>query len=141
MKLVLDTNALWHRPLMEALGVAKVQGCLEDGRIEAILPAVAYAERYRQVMAAGHDVDVWRERLEDVGIRVEAFGQQEADRLEATAKDPAVWARHARDLLVMAHVTPGRSAVTAERRGVWRDKPRMDPAEATTAIRVLLAPE
>lgn len=140
MKLVLDTNALWHRPLIEALGEARVQGCFEDGRLEAILPAIAYAERYRQILAAGHDAELWRERLEAVGIRVEAFGQHEADRLDPSAADRTVWERHARDLLVLAHVTGERRAVTADRTGVWRGRPRMDPAEATEAILQILAP-
>lgn len=134
MKLVLDTSALWHRPLAAALVEAAAEGCFADGRLEAILPATAYAERRRQLTRDGRDVARWVEALRDMGVRVEQFGRDEADRVALSPLAEDEWRRHARDALVAAHVHAGRAAVTEDRGPAWRGVPRMSPGEAAEAV-------
>jgi hypothetical protein len=140
MKLVLDTSALWDRALLETIGLARVAGALDDGRLAVALPAVAYAERLRQVRLAGRDVAAWRERLEDAGIVIEPFGEAEADGLDPLADDHAAWHAHGRDFLVAAHAHGDRWAVTRDAGPAWRSRNVLSPAQATEAIRDILSP-
>ena len=136
MILVLDTSALWHRPLVETLISARDGGLHERGEVRALLPAVAFAERFRQLRRDGRDVETWLRRLEDAGIAVEPFGPVEARRLPKV--EERLWARHARDYLVAAHLDEGRIAVTADEGPHWSGVVRWHPAQAQRAVASLL---
>lgn len=140
LNLVLDTSALWDKPLADALVDAKVAGLLDDDRLRVTLPCVAYAERLRQLARDGRDTVRWREELEAMGIRLEPFGAREADRIPSFRIGDAAWKRDARDAMCAAHVSADRTAVTADGGGVWTGIDVMTPAEATEAIRALLGP-
>lgn len=137
MKLVLDANALWHRPLILALGDAHAAGLMGDGRVEAVLPAIAYAERIRQIQAGNGDVERWRGDLRVAGISIESFGPEEAHRLPDASLDEGAWRRHARDLLVAAHVWGDREVVTSDNGPAWAGIRRTTPAEACRALEAL----
>jgi hypothetical protein len=139
VKLVLDANALWHRPLALALAEARDSGAMDRGAVEAVLPAIAYAERVRQLRRDGRDVDLWKEQLRRLGLRIEPFGEGEAERVPVEALDDAAWATHARDLLIAAHAAPDRDVVTSDRGHAWKGVRRMTPDEATAALRDLLS--
>ena len=141
MKLVLDTSALWHRPLLDALGDARLQGAFDDGRLVAILPAVAYAERLRQLARDDRDIGTWRERLDEIGIVVEAFGEEQAGRLPPEARDDHLWDEHARDMMIASHVKDSSwEAISANGGVAWQGVGRMTPDAAAQAIRDILSP-
>lgn len=128
MRFVLDTNALWHRPLLDALAVANAPARLH----EVVLPAVAYAERLRQI---GHDpqrLAVFHAQLDAIGCAVEPFGADEARRVQPMR--PADWEDHARDFLVAAHVHSDRIGITADTGPAWRGCTILDPDGATDAV-------
>lgn len=138
MKLVLDTAALWHTPLLHALSDACQLGMMEHGDVEAILPAVAYAERLRQLAERGQDLRIWRARLEMMGIRVEPFSESQAEALAHTTVDVTMWKRHARDFLVAAHAAEDRIAVTPDEGPAWEGRRRLTPDAATAELRRML---
>lgn len=138
MKLVLDTSALWHSALWEALATASGRGLIDDGRLQVILPTVAYAERLRQLRRDGQDVDLWKRGLGASGIETEAFQDLEAERVGSSKWSEAEWREHARDALIAAHVVGDRRAVTADRGPVWITLGALTPPEATAAIRQLI---
>lgn len=138
MKFVLDTSALWHAPLWEALATASGRGLIEDGRLQVILPAVAYAERLRQMRRYGQDVDLWKRSLDALGVEREGFQEMEAERIGASAWTEVEWRRHARDALIAAHVFGDRRAVTADEGAVWAAVDALTPPEAAAAIREIV---
>lgn len=111
---------------------------MESGRVIAVLPAVAYAERIRQLRADSLDIERWREGIATAGIAIEPFGEREAERVPAEAGDPALWRKHARDYLVAAHVEGDREVVTSDRGPAWKGIRVLTPARAAEAIRDLL---
>lgn len=121
MRFVLDTNALWHRPLMDALTEANssVQ------RHEVVVPALVLAERLRQVRADAAKTQALETLLLDLRAVLEPFGESEARRIPAL--DDVAWRRHARDLLVASHVHGDRIAVSADSGPAWRSVPCIDP--------------
>lgn len=128
MRFVLDTNALWHRPLLDALAVANGAERLHD----VVLPAVAYAERLRQLGGDPARVSVFHAQLEAAGCTVEPFGPDEARRIRA--RSPQDWEDHARDFLVAAHVHGDRVGVTAGTGPAWRSLTVLDPDGAADVI-------
>lgn len=107
MRIVLDTGVLF-RP--EALRAAR-----SDGR-RVVLPAIAYAERHRQLARDGMDTARFEAALAHAGIHVEPFAAPQARALPRAARDDAVWRRHARDALVAAHLEPRDELWTTNRR-------------------------
>lgn len=136
--LVLDTTALWDRSLLEMLGRASARGLQERGALEAVLPAVAYAERIRQLRRDGQSERTWMAQLGTSGIRIEAFGREEADRLPEAPVDDDAWAGRSRDFLISRHVHGERIAVTEDAGPPWSGLRRLAPGAAAEAIRSLL---
>lgn len=137
MKLVLDTSALWHAPLMKALAEARACGIAPE-TLSALVPAIAYAERVRQLRRDGRDVAVWRENLATAGIEVEPFSQQRAEALPQGAIDDEEWERHARDFLIASHAGEGRLVVTKDRGAAWAGVAARTPEEATRDVQAYL---
>lgn len=139
MILILDTDALWHRPLLDALVAANGTG-LAPGTLETVLPAVAYAERLRQLQHSARRVRAFREFLQLAAVRVEPFTAEQADRVPWDSIGEDDWTAHARDFLIAAHIEGQRVGVTGDVGPAWRGVPVSPPAEATAAVRALLRP-
>jgi len=132
VRLVLDTNALWSRQLVTALFEAATTGRTTDGTIEVVLPAVAYAERVRQLRRDGRDVARWKADLVRMGVSVECFCAEQADELEGVA-DPT-WGADGRDHLIAAHAREGGTVVTDDRGAGFSRARRIGTAEAAMLI-------
>lgn len=107
MRIILDTGMLF-RP--DALSLAR-----ESPHI-VVLPAIALAERCRQLTRDGHDASALLATLHHAGVEVEPFTSTEAQRLPPHTRDDATWRRHARDALIAAHV--------GARDELWTTNPR-----------------
>lgn len=134
MRLVLDTSALFEPALLAALVRARGVGAMERGAVSAVLPAVAYAERIRQLRRDGRDETRWKADLANAGILVEPFGSQEAEAVDAGSWDDAMWRRHARDFLVSAHASSGGRLVTSDGGAAWRAGDVLTPRDAARAV-------
>lgn len=130
---VLDTTALWHPPLTARILEMRSRAVHQ---VRFVLPAVAYAERRRQLARDRRNVSVWEEDLRRAQIEVEHFGAEEAARLRVDDDD--LWERHARDYLVASHVGPGRVAVTYDEGPAWHNVPLIDPDTATDLLASIL---
>lgn len=95
MRLIIDTGVLWRPDALRAL---------VELPHDRILPAVAFAERARQVVTAGRTENELLDLLERSGIQVEPFDRVHASRWAPTIKDDAQWARRARDALIAGHL-------------------------------------
>lgn len=102
--IVLDTSALFHRDAIQALRV----------RTEpAVLPAVAFTERARQLERDGAATSAeFLEHLHTLGISVEAYSVG-SSALATRIADDRMWARLARDALIAGHVHEGDELWTA----------------------------
>lgn len=138
MKLVLDTNALWSVPLFDALAEARVAATSGLTQVQAIVPAVAYAERYRQMRQRPRGTELLATALERGGVHIEAFGPEQVHRLPAGVADGQAWTAHGRDFLIAAHVHGDRVAVTEDRGPAWEAIPSLLPSEAAQAVRALI---
>ena len=96
MRLVVDTNVLWDRIALPALAAQKRP---------AILPAVAFIERARQLLQAGRTVDELWQLARDFGMEIEPLLPEHGLRMAARLDD-ATWRRHARDAMIASHVGP-----------------------------------
>lgn len=96
MRVVLDTGAFYRPQRLRAL---------QGRQTEVVVPAVAFAERVRQIGRAGGDVERFRLALARARFGVEPFGHAEA--LRMPRPDDARWSRHARDAMVAAHLRRG----------------------------------
>lgn len=96
MRVIIDTGVLFRPALMREL---------RDGGHSGVLPAVALAERVRQLRREGRDVDRFLVELEATMTRIEPFGVHET--LRTAPLDDATWKRHARDAMIAAHVREG----------------------------------
>ncbi len=104
MRIVLDTNVFFHPPALDQIG-----GIPHD----AVVPAVAYAERVRQLARRGVTVEEFDAYLRGNDLVVEPLGPEEASRHPPRIHDDAVWARVARDALIAGHVRDGDVLWTA----------------------------
>lgn len=138
MILVLDTNALWHAPLLRALSRARERGLHRIGELEVLLPALVFAERARQVGADEDRLSLFGSLLDDVGARIEPFGREEGGRVANREPNDAIWKEHARDFLIAAHVHSGRVGVTDDRGPGWQEVGTLTPAQAARAVRALV---
>jgi len=105
MRLVLDTGVFFRPQALEA-------AMQHDG--DLVVPAVAYAERLRQVAGQGQrHVDALRQRVRKF---VEAFDADVAEiRMPAlTGLDRRTWHRLARDAFIASHVRPGDELWTTD---------------------------
>lgn len=138
MKLVLDTNALWHRPLTNVLARAHEQGLQDVGDVEVLVPAIVYAERMRQLQGDEPRVALFNRLLSDVAARVEPFTVDEAERLGDRAPSDRLWRGHARDLLIATHVHGERVVITDDGRPPWEGLDRLTPGEATEVVEAVV---
>lgn len=106
MRIVLDTGVLFHPKKLKEL---------EASRSEIVLPAMAYAERVRQLHEQGRDIAQFDDWLRVSAIIVEPFGIIQARRFAArlTAKD---WRRMVRDALIAGHVNEADLLLTTNQR-------------------------
>lgn len=94
MRHVIDTGVLFHpKAVLE----------LAEREDDIVLPAVAYAERVRQLRRTGRSIEEFDSWLAEFSITIEPFGTQEALRLTSSL-GWEMWRRHARDALIAAHV-------------------------------------
>lgn len=97
MRLIIDTGVLWRPEALRAL---------VELPHDRILPAVAFAERAREIQAAGREPAELVTLLGRCGIQVEPFTEQHALRYAATITDEGKWRILARDALIAGHVGP-----------------------------------
>ena len=93
MRLILDTGVLFHPAALRAIAQYSEP---------IILPAIAYAERIRQLRAAGRSTADFDALLVSSKIVVEAFDRESARRVPALGQD--LWNRASRDALIATHV-------------------------------------
>lgn len=95
MRIIIDTGVLFYpRALRE----------LAEFPDDIILPAVAYAERVRQLCAKGHSADEFDLWLQRNSIDVEAFDRVHARRVVPRLTSENAWIRLARDAMIAGHV-------------------------------------
>lgn len=138
MILILDTSALYHKPLLRNLARAHVTGDQEAPIVEAILPSLAYAERLRQIRRDNKDERQWKQAITAAGIRVEPFTVQEADRLDPAAHRDRSWRNQARDHLLLCHIHGRRTAVTDDTGPPWKGRPTITPRAAASGLEEIL---
>lgn len=138
LNLVLDTNALWNGPLVRGLARAREEGLQRFGELEVVLPAIAFAERARQLAQDDDSMRLFRQLLGDIGAKIEPFGVQEGERLASRKPPRTVWRAHARDLLIAAHVHRDRVAVTGDRGPGWQEVGTLTPPQAVRAVQALI---
>ncbi len=138
MNIVLDTNALWSMPLIRELSAAREAGLVARGALEAILPTIAYAERWRQVRQRPDHQDAWQAIIDRVAPTLEVFAEAEALRLADRRPRGDAWRSHARDFLIAAHVYGDRVAVTRDGGPAWAQVPSLTPDQAAQAVRALV---
>jgi len=138
MKMVLDTGALYHAPLLRVLAEAR-QREVVPAAIEPVLPAIAHGERLRQLRRDGRPEAPWREHLEMAGVRIEPFDQHIAQRLAERDIPEHHWRKHARDYLIAAHAAGDCVAVTPDKGPAWSGLRVLPPEAATDFVRALLA--
>lgn len=136
--LVLDTDALHDGRLRAALTQARGAGVRPD-QLQVVLPAVAYAERVRQLRKAGAPAGSYRPSLALMGIEVEPLTEAEAARVPHGALDDHAWRAHARDFLIAAHVHGDRVAVTSDGGPAWRQVRVLSPRAAAGVVEAFLA--
>lgn len=117
MRILLDTGVLYHPRALDAL--------VEDPRF-SVLPAIALAERIRQIRRDGRDPEDLLELLEANRILIESFQKREAF-AGVLMLDDTAWARLARDAMIAAHLRDGDVLWTTNPRdflalGVARDR-------------------
>ncbi len=94
MRVILDTSVLWDSKAVLSLKLTKAQ---------AVLPAIAFTERARQLREAGRGVsELWR-LLDANEVVVEDFTAEMGLLVAANLPDK-VWAKHSRDALIAGHV-------------------------------------
>lgn len=97
MRIVLDTGVLWRPAAIRDLATSPH---------EIVLPAVAFAERLRQLAGQGRPPGPFEALIARMGITVEPFGKTEARRFVPRLTDDDRWRRLARDAMIAGHVGP-----------------------------------
>lgn len=98
MRIILDTG-VFFRP------VALAQ--LKDLPETVIVPAVAMAERVRQLARDGRDEAKFHEGIEESGFVPEPLSPDAACRIARLVPNDERWRRLSRDALIAAHLRPG----------------------------------
>lgn len=102
MRIIIDSGVLWRPEVMRNL---------KDRGLNLVLPAVAYAERLRQLSQRRQDVRRFHQGLEIARITVEPFGEEEARRVCPRVPEED-WPRLARDAMIAGHVRRGDVLIT-----------------------------
>lgn len=97
MVVVVDTNILW-----DTAALARLRDCAQP----AVLPAVALAERARQLLIQGRALDELWGTLHQAGIDVVPMMRDQAIRCGELRVPDNLWSRHARDAMIAGHVGP-----------------------------------
>jgi hypothetical protein len=71
-----------------------------------VVPAVAFAERARQLAKRGVGPDAFLDVLDRLGFHVEPFGPEEALRFAPGLADDGRWRALARDAMIAGHLRP-----------------------------------
>lgn len=95
VRIVLDTGVFFRPHALRSL--ARVPNLV-------VLPAVAFAERARQLAKKGVEPDALLRLLDELDIAVEPFGADEATRHAARITDDARWRGLARDAMIAGHL-------------------------------------
>lgn len=98
LRIVLDTGVFFSRDIWERLST-RVD--------EIVLPAVAYAERARQIHQGGGNLRSFEILLSAFQIEVESFSRAHALRRAIHIEDQQWWKANARDAFIAGHVGPG----------------------------------
>lgn len=138
MKLVLDTDALWHPGLNRELAAAHASGDPFSDAVDVVLPAVAYAERLRQVQDDKARKRAFQRQLSRIDPSIEPFGSSEAALVAERCPSQGDWADHARDFLIAAHVHGDRVAVTGDQGPAWDAVDHLEPDHAAELLGALL---
>ena len=107
MRIVLDTCALFNPGIWDQLS---------ERHEDIILPAVAFAERARQIHLNGGSVREFEIILSAFQIAVEPFSRSEALRHAPAMEDETWWRTNARDAFIAGHVRPGDELWTGNTR-------------------------
>lgn len=134
MILVLDTNALWDQGLVREIAAAQATN---RSFIEPILPALAYAERRRQVSTDEDKLAAFDVILQGMQPTIEPFTRSEGDRVAQQAPSPDEWAEHARDILLAAHVHGERIGISNDQGPAWRTKRTLTPEQGAQLLRTI----
>lgn len=98
VRIVIDTGVFWRPEALE-----KLAGL----RRRIVLPAVAFAERSRQLVKRGVSVDRFLQVLARMHIQVEDFTVRQARRYAVNVAAEALWLRASRDAMIAGHLEPG----------------------------------
>lgn len=98
VRIVLDTGVLFYPGVLSTLASRS-----ED----VVIPAVALAERVRQLARDGRDEDLLHRTIAAGGYITEALTPDAACRVARQVKDDTAWRRLSRDAFIAAHVQPG----------------------------------
>lgn len=134
MILVLDTNALWDQELVREIAAAQAA---DRSCIEPILPALAYAERRRQVSADGDKLAAFDAILQRMQPTIEPFTRSEGDRIAQQAPTPDEWAEHARDVLIASHVHGERIGISNDQGPAWQTKRTLTPEQGAQLLQAI----
>lgn len=105
MRAILDTGVFYHPAALRTL---------HSLGIDAVVPAVAFTERVRQLERDGTGTaDRFLESLDKLGFRVEPYGVPQSRRYAVHIKDDAKWRRLARDAMIAGHLEDGDVLWTA----------------------------
>ncbi len=137
MELILDTNALWNRALLETLARIHEDEPGPSGEVSAVIPAIAFAERLRQVYGDEDREPALRGAIEDSGARIEPFTAATAERLAKSTDEGIDWHAHARDYLIAAHVHGERVGVTRDRGPAWEGVATITPDQAAKLVQAM----
>jgi predicted nucleic acid-binding protein len=97
MRIVIDTGVLFHPETLRSLA---------RRREAAVLPAVAYAERVRQLRQQGRSLQEFNQFLSKFKVIVEPFGPVEAERYASRLPEED-WQDLIRDAFIAGHVEDG----------------------------------
>jgi len=97
MRIIVDAGVFFHPAALRKL---------RDQGLPRVVPAVAYAERIRQLSVRPGAVAEFDQALNDGRYAVESFGRDQARRLLSLRLNDVTWQRLARDAMIAAHVGP-----------------------------------
>ncbi len=135
---VLDTTALFCKPLLRNLSAIHARHDADAVMVRVILPSLAYTERLRQIRRDEKNETHWKRSLALAGIRVEPFQETEGDRLQAAAHHDDLWKTHARDWLIRCHVHGERVLVTGDQGPAFDEAQTIAPLIAARALERIL---
>jgi predicted nucleic acid-binding protein len=107
VRIVLDTGVFYYPETLRSL-VERPE--------TIIVPAVALAERVRQLARDGRSEEEFLRTLDDAGYLPEPLAPEAACEVSRRVRDDAKWARLSRDAFIAAHVEPGDE--------LWTTNPR-----------------